>query len=224
MPLRAHLLDRLIGDHLPVLRTPADVAAFEAEAPYEQRVAVASTWQALRKGASLDPLAPAITFLPNADPAEAGETWTHAHFNARVVQMGNALHALFSPEGLRDSVVNWEAVARFTLQRLHQEIALNPDDPERNALREDLLAWPGVPARFRLVELSALADPVLTLHLRRGADEVRLFTTLTSLGTPLDVTAQELIIESYFPADAATERFLRRLAAEEGEAPPGGVA
>lgn len=138
--------------------------------------------------------------------------------------MGNALHALFSPEGLRDSVVNWEAVARFTLQRLHQEIALNPDDPERNALREALLAWPGVPARFRLVELSALADPVLTLHLRRGADEVRLFTTLTSLGTPLDVTAQELIIESYFPADAATERFLRRLAAEEGEPAAGGVA
>jgi len=38
---------------------------------------------------------------------------------------------------------------------------------------------------------------------------VRLFTMLTSIGTPLDVTAEELHIESYFPADEATEALLR---------------
>jgi len=30
---------------------------------------------------------------------------------------------------------------------------------------------------------------------------------ITTLGTPLDVTAQELRIESYFPMDAETEAF-----------------
>jgi hypothetical protein len=34
---------------------------------------------------------------------------------------------------------------------------------------------------------------------------LRYFTTLTSLGTPHDITLQELRIESYFPADEATE-------------------
>ena len=37
----------------------------------------------------------------------------------------------------------------------------------------------------------------------------RLFTPITMLGTPLDVTAEELRIESYFPVDAATEAALR---------------
>ena len=40
-----------------------------------------------------------------------------------------------------------------------------------------------------------------------------LFSTLTTLGTPLDVTAQELRIESYFPADEATGEWLRKSAA-----------
>jgi hypothetical protein len=33
---------------------------------------------------------------------------------------------------------------------------------------------------------------------------------LTTLGTPLDVTAQELRIESYFPMDLETEAFAAR--------------
>jgi hypothetical protein len=50
------------------------------------------------------------------------------------------------------------------------------------------------------------------MHLRKGDRDLRLFTTLTTLGTPLDVTAQELRIESYFPADSATEEWVRQLA------------
>ncbi len=38
--------------------------------------------------------------------------------------------------------------------------------------------------------------------------------TITTLGTPLDVTAQELRIESYFPMDAETEAFEVRPAGE----------
>jgi hypothetical protein len=49
------------------------------------------------------------------------------------------------------------------------------------------------------------------VHLRRGEVSLRLFTTLTTLGTPTDVTAQELRIESYFPADDATERWIREV-------------
>jgi len=41
--------------------------------------------------------------------------------------------------------------------------------------------------------------------------EVRLFSMLTTLGTALDVTAEELRIESYFPADDASEAWLRRV-------------
>lgn len=41
--------------------------------------------------------------------------------------------------------------------------------------------------------------------------ELRLLTLLTTIGTPLDVTAEEIAIESYFPADDASEAWLRGL-------------
>ncbi len=51
--------------------------------------------------------------------------------------------------------------------------------------------------------------PVAMLRLRRGEDDLRLFVLLTSIGTGLDVTAQELTVETLFPADDATERWFR---------------
>ena len=44
---------------------------------------------------------------------------------------------------------------------------------------------------------------------RRSAHELRLFSTLATFGTALDITVAELAIESFFPADAATEAALR---------------
>lgn len=52
--------------------------------------------------------------------------------------------------------------------------------------------------------------PMAVLQLRRDNQELRLFTLLTTIGTPLDVIAQELTIESLFPADDVTERWFRQ--------------
>jgi hypothetical protein len=50
--------------------------------------------------------------------------------------------------------------------------------------------------------------------LELGAGEVRLsmFSVIATFGTALDITAEELRIESFFPADAATENLLRAAA------------
>ena len=47
------------------------------------------------------------------------------------------------------------------------------------------------------------------MHFRKGKTALALFTTIATLGTPQDVTAQELRIESFFPMDEATESVLR---------------
>jgi len=93
-PRPAHPLDRLIGDELPRFRTPADIAAFEATAPWPERVAAASTYEALQRGAERNPQAPAIQYLPNADPDEAPITITHQQFMARLTQAANLFHSL----------------------------------------------------------------------------------------------------------------------------------
>lgn len=90
---RPHLLDRMIGPGWPDLSTPDAVRAFEAT-PYSDRIAARSTYEALRLGASVNPDAPAIRFLPNADPDEPPVVFGHAQFLARVTQAANAFHAL----------------------------------------------------------------------------------------------------------------------------------
>ncbi len=141
-----------------------------------------------------------------------------AHFpptstDPRVVM--NVVRTLFHPGGLRPFIVNIEEVATSTLERLHREIALAPDDETLLELQREVAAYDDVAAALAAPKpLSPPPSPVLAVHLRKGDDEVRLMTLLTTLGTPLDVSAQELAIESYFPADAASEAFLRRLSRE----------
>lgn len=50
-------------------------------------------------------------------------------------------------------------------------------------------------------------------HFAKGETSLRLFTTLATLGTPQDVTVQEIRIECFFPADDASADTLRRWAA-----------
>ena len=54
-------------------------------------------------------------------------------------------------------------------------------------------------------------DLLLPIHIRRGDLDLRLFSTIMTLGTPRDVTLQELRIETFFPADAASDATWRRL-------------
>jgi fatty-acyl-CoA synthase len=91
---RAHVLDKLIGAELPRFESMAEVRAFEAQAPFAERVAAQSTYEALRLGAALNPDTPAIHFLPNASPDEPALTLTHAQFIARVTQAANLFHSL----------------------------------------------------------------------------------------------------------------------------------
>ena len=91
---RAHLLDRLIGDTLPPLHSAQAIAAFEAQMPWAERVAAQSTFEALQLGAAVNPDAPALVFLPHADPDEAPVTLSHRQFQARLTQAANLYHQL----------------------------------------------------------------------------------------------------------------------------------
>jgi hypothetical protein len=48
--------------------------------------------------------------------------------------------------------------------------------------------------------------PIMSLTLEKGSMKASFFTTITTLGTPLDLTTQELRIESLFPADEETKK------------------
>ncbi|MDQ3367235.1 MAG: helix-turn-helix transcriptional regulator [Myxococcota bacterium] len=130
---------------------------------------------------------------------------------AGVLAAQNLFMGLVHPEALRPHIVNWHEVAGHVVARLHQEIAARPANEELAQLLAGVLAQPGVPAEWRVPEPGRNAAPFVSVHLRSPTLEVRLFSMLTSIGTPLDVTAEEIHIESYFPADEASEAVLRGL-------------
>lgn len=125
----------------------------------------------------------------------------------------NVMHSLFHPGGVRPYVRNWDEVAGFLLHRLYRESIVELETSESRKLLDSLLAYPGIPARVREVDLAEAPRVCVTVDLEKDETKLSLFSTLTTLGTPLDVTAQELRIESYFPADEATGDWLRKSAA-----------
>lgn len=123
----------------------------------------------------------------------------------------NLVHALFHPTGLRGSLVNWPALAGHALARLRRDVAGRPHDQSARAALDAALSY-GTEGVAPVEDGDPLL-PFLPIHLRRGEHEARFFTLLASLGAPLDVTAQELFIETYYPVDAATERLMLALRA-----------
>jgi len=125
----------------------------------------------------------------------------------------NVLRMMFDPRGLRPYVANWEAVAESLVYRAHREALGGLPDEETRRLLDEVLAQPGVPARWRTPDLHARAEPYVAVRFRRGSLAFDYFSTVTTLGTPQDVTLQEMRIECFFPADPATEEAAQRLAA-----------
>jgi transcriptional regulator with XRE-family HTH domain len=122
----------------------------------------------------------------------------------------NLLRLLFHPSGIRPVVVNWTQIAPLLWQRARREAeALGGD--EIQALLAELQPFQDA-ATLWAPEDAALV-PVLPLVVALGPLQISMFTVIATFGTPQDVTADELRIESFFAADAATEALFRQAAA-----------
>jgi hypothetical protein len=121
----------------------------------------------------------------------------------------NVLRASLHPNGLAPRIVNLGEWRAHLLGRLRRQIAVTAD-AELAALYDELRAYPcGQPEPE--IELPRPGDFVVPLRLRHGGRELAFFTTLATFGTPLDITVAELVIESFFPADAETAAVLRAI-------------
>ncbi|MGC5168083.1 helix-turn-helix domain-containing protein [Luteimicrobium sp. DT211] len=128
----------------------------------------------------------------------------------------NLVRLALDPRGLAPLVANLADVRSVFRARILRQLAAAPD-AELTALYDELLGpSPDDDGRSRPQE----GDVVLSMVVRYGGRELRLFSTMTTFTTPLDVTLDELVVESYYPADSTTAEFL----AGVGAAPMHGVA
>lgn len=125
----------------------------------------------------------------------------------------NLADALVAPDVLRPFLLNWAEVVRYFIRSVEADAAADGSD-ETRALLQRLLAYKGVRSAMQGPLPEQVSSPVVPMHFRKGETALALFTTIATLGTPRDITAQELRVESFFPLDDATAKTLRAWAAK----------
>ncbi len=123
----------------------------------------------------------------------------------------NLMRLFFHPDGIKPFVTNWTAIAPLLWHRAQREA----DALGGAEMKQVLLAL----CEFQNADTlwaaagSALV-PVLPLEIEKDGVKISLFTVIATFGTAQDVTADELRIESLFPADASTEALFRGMSGE----------
>lgn len=101
-------------------------------------------------------------------------------------------------------------VGPVLLARVERELADAPTSTRLRRLLDEVRSYG--PVSNAAPDNAAPAGVLLPVHLRKGGLDVRLFSVLSTVGAALDVTLQELRIETFFPADERSAEAWRRLA------------
>ena len=119
----------------------------------------------------------------------------------------NALRLSLHPDGLAPRIRNLGQWRHHVLGRLRREVTVSGSETLAGLLAE-LDADPG-----GCDDAAVLGDVVVPLRLAGPEGSVLTFvSTVTTFGTALDLTAAELSIEAFLPADPATAAALSRYA------------
>jgi transcriptional regulator with XRE-family HTH domain len=124
----------------------------------------------------------------------------------------NLADALVAPDVLRPHLTNWAEVVGYFVRSVEADATVD-GTAETAALLERLLNYKGVRAAMALAPAHGAEGPVLPMHFQKDKTRLSLFTTIATLGTPQDITIQELRVESFFPMDDATRDVFRKWAA-----------
>jgi transcriptional regulator with XRE-family HTH domain len=125
----------------------------------------------------------------------------------------NHMRMFLGPDELRPFVENWPDVAAALMVRARHEAMAAPLDLALQSTWRELTKLPDVTTP-QLNENEA-PGPLCEVRLRKGEVSIGLIGAVLTLGTPQDVTLQELRVEMFMPADAATEATLTAFAVQD---------
>jgi transcriptional regulator with XRE-family HTH domain len=121
----------------------------------------------------------------------------------------NALRLALHPSGLAPRILNLAQWSAYLLRRIEHQV-LAGGDGELAQLAAEARSYPGIgTASPDKPDLPDLPDQVFVpLHYKSSDRELRFLNMVATFGTALDITAAELVIEAFFPADPATAQAL----------------
>ncbi len=118
----------------------------------------------------------------------------------------NLMKLMLHPDGAKDQVENWDAIAPHLIHRVHRETLAEGQDEQSQTLFETLLSYPDIRELWQKPATGNWQLPLLTVNFSKNNQQLSFFTTIATLGTPQDITLQELRLECMFPADEKTEQ------------------
>jgi transcriptional regulator with XRE-family HTH domain len=117
----------------------------------------------------------------------------------------NVLRLSLHPDGVAPRIANLPEWRGHLLDRLERQIALT-GEPALTTLLEEVRGYPGPK---RVTGGSGEPDIAVPLRVSTEVGELSFISTVATFGTAVEVTASELSIESFFPADEATAEAVR---------------
>ena len=118
----------------------------------------------------------------------------------------NLMRLFFHPQGIRPFITNWAAVGPLIWRRAQQE-AETLGGLEMQAVLADLAPLQDHDILWSAADTALV--PVMPFNMRANDVSISMFAVVATFGTAQDVTADELRIETLFPADADTEALFR---------------
>lgn len=124
----------------------------------------------------------------------------------------NLMRLLFHSDGWAPNIANLPSVYATMMERGRRSLIAGDVNHELADLLEEITELrPSEHEVWQSHELEADNQPklIMPVHYKKGELEVNVFTTVATLGAPLNITLQELQIESGYPVDDASEAFFR---------------
>ena len=115
----------------------------------------------------------------------------------------NVLRASLHPDGVAPRIVNLGEWRAHVFERLERQIAVS-GDAALATLLDELRAYPGPDAAP-----NARHDIAVPLRFPSSVGELAFISIVATFGTAVEITASELSIESFFPADQQTADAVR---------------
>jgi transcriptional regulator with XRE-family HTH domain len=123
---------------------------------------------------------------------------------AALPEPANVLQLMIEPGPVRDAVSNWNVVVPSLLERARREAVGGALDAQTQALVDRLRSAADVAALLDDLPPASVAAPVIDVCFEFAGVTLSFFSVVSTVGTPIDVTAQEVRLEAFFPSDEYT--------------------
>ena len=123
----------------------------------------------------------------------------------------NVYRMTFSEQGMKPFISNWDELAMHLVLRLQRELSADPENGYLEALHHEISA--GFQFEDKVSALGNLMPmaPIMPMQMSVGGITLKTFSMISSFGTAQDITAEEIKVETFFPADEFTKDFFHRL-------------